>query len=239
MLTTWLPSQPSPGPTDALPVEIVNAGGYDWGNIVVQVLIAIATVGALIWAIRVGRDEAKRAQQERRDRLEFEERAQATRISAWERQWVEHIDGTPLPRDDEQVRQLHVINATTERRAIFAHNGSDAPAYDVLVRYVDVSSVRDASFGDERDIQEAWHHQVLPPATEPRDLYVPLVPNCGALSEDVVLEIEFRDAAGRYWLRDGDGVLHRRKDLDALTPEERQARRRAEIEHDFGPLLDS
>jgi len=47
---SWI-AAPSP-----IPIAIVNPQSYDWGNLVIQLLIAAATVAALFWAIRTGRD---------------------------------------------------------------------------------------------------------------------------------------------------------------------------------------
>jgi len=189
----------------------VGEGGYDWPNLVVQVVIAIATIGTLAWAVRTGRDEAKRASAERQERLEFEERAQATRVSAWEHQRVEQPDGTPV-----EANLDYDYGTAEEKRRIYVHNGSDAPVYDVVVRYDDLLSENSSS---------TWMHAILLPGSESRSRQVTLVPNCGAPSEDVVLEIEFRDAAGRYWSRDADGILRRKPDLEALTPRQRLVRR--------------
>lgn len=213
-------------------VEIVNSAGYDWGNLVVQLIIAGATIGTLVWAIRVSRGEAERASTERRDRLDFEERAQAAQISAWERQRAELPDGSPAPGPQDPAEFLRVLDQVEERRTIYVHNNSSAAIYDVVVRYFDVSQVRDADHGEESELRGAWFHSILPPEPTPRSIQVTRVPNCGALSEDLVLEVEFRDGAGRYWVRHPDGDLVRREDLESLTSEQRRERRFSESERD-------
>lgn len=206
---------PTPRP---LQVEIVNDGGYDWGNLLVQVLIAIATIATLIWAIRAARDENQRASRDRQEALTAEARHQASRISAWERQWTEPTD------DDDPSATTEVFAADTgevsrwrERRTIAVHNASDAPVYDVSVHFFDVVQL------PER-LTQVWQHAVLPPNPEPRVQEVTRAPGAG-LSEDVSLRVVFRDAANRYWDRDSSGILHRRDDLDRLTPDQHLERR--------------
>lgn len=223
---SWI-AAPSP-----IPIAIVNPQGYDWGNLVIQLLIAAATVAALFWAIRTGRDEARRASEERRERLAFEEKAQAAQVSAWERQWVELRNGRPLPDDPGEFGAVQ--DDLVERRHIYVMNDSTSAIYDVVVRYFDTSWVREADGGDESDLRGAWFHAILPPEAHPRSLAVRRVPNCGALAEDVVLEVEFRDGAGRHWVRNQDGELVRRRELDQLTVEQRLERRRAEAEREPG-----
>lgn len=185
---------------------------YDWGNLIVQVVIALATIGTLIWAIRVNRGESQRASVERNERLAFEERAQATRISAWEQQRAELKNGEPVEWIPSQTEFEH--QDVSERRRIYVHNGSDAPVYDVAVRYQEVT---------QPDL--TWVHAILPPGAAARSREVMTVPNCGAVADDVALEVEFRDAAGRYWLRESSGILKRRSDLDSMSPAEAMFRR--------------
>ena len=198
---------------------------YDWGNLIVQVAIALATIATLAWAILVNRGELRRASVERRERLSFEERAQAARISAWEHQWAEQTNGERL--EPIMLEAEHDYSPVTERRRIFVHNGSDAPVYDIAVRYYD--STRPSI--DARETNAVWVHAILPPGADARSLEVPMVGgNCGAIAEDFVLEVEFRDASGRYWLRGKSGVLKRRSDLDSLSARDLMARRFMESE---------
>ncbi|WP_275001231.1 hypothetical protein [Promicromonospora iranensis] len=186
---------------------------YDWGNLIVQVVIALATIGTLIWAIRVNRGESRRASVERKERLAFEERAQATRISAWEEQRAELKSGEPAVWIPSQTAYEHRDDVSTRRR-IYVHNGSDAPVYDVAVRYQEVTHPA-----------LPWVHAILPPGAAARSREVSTVPNCGAIADDVALEVEFRDAAGRYWLRESSGILKRRSDLDSMSWEQAMLRR--------------
>lgn len=105
-----------------VPVEIVNADGYDWGGLLANLAIAVATIATLVWAIKTGRDEAQRASRDRHETLAAEERRQATKISAWERQW-----GAP----------------ESQQRVVYLHNASTAPVYDVMTRYLDATPARD------------------------------------------------------------------------------------------------
>ena len=109
-------------------------------------------------------------------------------------------------------------------------NNATSAIDEVVVRYFDVSWVRDADRGEESDLRGAWFRAIPPPRARPRSLAVGRLPNCGALAEDVVPDVEFRDGAGRCWVRNQDGELVRRRGLDGLTVEQRRERRRAEAE---------
>lgn len=198
-------------------IKQIEASTYDWPNLIVQVAIALATIGTLIWAIRVNRGESRRASVERKERLAFEERAQATRISAWEQQRTELRNGEPVDGVPSQADVQY--NGATERRRIYVHNGSDAPVYDVAVRYQEVTRPH-----------ITWAHAILPPDATARSREVSTVPNCGAIADDVALEVEFRDAAGRYWVRDSSGILKRQASLDSLSKHDLAMRRRNEVE---------
>jgi hypothetical protein len=193
-------------------IKQIEASAYDWPNLIVQVAIALATIGTLIWAIGVNRGESQRASVERNERLAFEERAQATRISAWEQQRTELRNGEPVEGIPSQSDVQY--NGAIERRRIYVHNGSDAPVYDVAVRYQEVN---------HRALQ--WVHAILPPGAAARYREVSTVPNCGAIADDVALEVEFRDAAGRYWVRESSGILKRRSDLDSMSHAQAMFRR--------------
>ncbi|WP_431890785.1 hypothetical protein [Cellulosimicrobium funkei] len=205
-------------------------------DVAVQVVIAILTLATLVWAVRIGRDESRRASSERNERLEFEERAQASKVSAWERQWVEQPDGAPAPLF---VPGEPYDGELVEYRKIYVHNGSDAPIYDVVVRYFDATMMSDpraenASTPEEyhRITEGMWRHSVIPAAEERRELEVLRAINCASYTEDLVLEVEFRDGAGRTWVRHTDGSLGRRKDLDGLSAEARWDRMEAEASKD-------
>lgn len=222
---------PAPDPTP-LPIHVISTDGYDWGNLLVQAVIAALTLGTLVWAVKTGRDEAQRASRDRQEALASEERQQASRVSAWERQWVCLPSGEPP--SPEAARYAVGDDALVERRALYALNGSDAPIFDVAVRYIDASTVRDGSSGNDVDLLGTWFHSILPPSPSPREHAIPLIAKGGALSEDFVLEVEFADSSGRFWLRDRAGDLHRRRDLDMLTPEQRRKRRMIESEGSDG-----
>ncbi|MBE9938040.1 hypothetical protein [Cellulosimicrobium cellulans] len=207
-------------------------------DVLVQVVIAGLTLGTLIWAIRVGRGESRRASTERNERLAFEEKAQASKISAWERQWVEQLDGTPPP---PYIPGQRYETELVEHRKIYVHNGSAAPIYDVVVRYFDATAISELESGGainsdefERRTRGTWHHSIIPPGQPAREQEVLRTINCGAYAEDLVLEVEFRDGAGRTWVRHTNGTLQRREDLDDLSTRERWERTEAEASADPG-----
>jgi hypothetical protein len=144
-------------------------------------------------------------------------------LSKTARAWssVSDFDGRPgRPLTDYDSRDV------TERRRIYVHNGSDAPVYDVAVRYYDLTRSDD----EDGDLNTTWAHGMLPPGLNARSREVPTVPNCGAIAEDVALEVEFRDGYGRGWLRDDSGILHRQSHLDSMSTRDRVLRRGLEVE---------
>jgi hypothetical protein len=191
-------------------IQTVGGESYDWGSLLVQGLLAFLTLVTLIWTIRAGA-------RDRRERLAYEERLQASQVAAWEEQTVFQADGSAVPRDLTLFQEMINSGEARERRFLHVHNGSDGPVFDVVVMYDDISSP-DTSF------KRQWHHRVLPSSSGPRTAEVNLTMGCGAVAADTLLAIEFRDGAGRYWFRDTQGTLHRRQDLDALAPGERHAR---------------
>ena len=185
-----------------------------WWQVGISAFVAFVTVFTLAWNIR-------RSTEERRERRLFEERAQASTVSAWERQWVE------LNSEDAL--------SSTEIRRLYVHNPSSSPIYDVAVHYADISGVVDADFGTVDDTRRLWLHSVLPPGSEPRTFDVPRTINCGSISEDENLVVEFRDAANRQWRRSEYGTLERHLALEELTPEEIWQLRHKQVLGDITP----
>lgn len=171
-------------------------------NALINALIAAATIGTLVWAIRTTVTEGRRSREERAERLAFDERAQASRVVAWERQW--------LDRD---------VSEPTERRKLYVHNASEAAIFDVTV-YFDVRE--DLLLGDPPSDGFRWWHAVLPAGQSPRELAHEPLEFCTKFGEDEALRVTFCDGAGRYWERDTTGALRRRVDLDGLTDEQRR-----------------
>ncbi|WP_298462092.1 hypothetical protein [uncultured Cellulomonas sp.] len=217
------------GPSAPVYRLVSETSVLDWITLVTNVVIALATVGALVWAVASALRAWRDASREREERLAFDQRQQASRITAWERQWVQGPGGEPVSLLAAPF--MNEDDAVVERRFVFVHNASDAPVYDMAVYYVDPGRPYER-------LETTWRHAVLPPSVEPRRYEVPLVPNCGALSEDVVLRVVFRDSDSRYWERDDLGVLHRREDLERLTPEQHQRRRMMEDEETDGVTWD-
>lgn len=185
-----------------------------WWQVGISLFVALVTVITLGWNIH-------RSTQERRERRLFEERAQASTVSAWERQWVEPTPTHPF--------------ASTEYRRLYIHNPSSSPIYDVAVHYTDASAVLDSDSGTVEDTQHLWMHSVLPPGSEPRTFDVPRAVNCGSISEDENLVVEFRDAANRQWRRSEYGALERQPHLEKLTPAELWEQRHQQIMGDIRP----
>ncbi|MBB2921306.1 hypothetical protein [Cellulomonas cellasea] len=103
-------------------------------NVVLNAIIALATVATLVWAIRTTREELRSSVEDRQQRdqdraqeREQDERRQASHVVAWVAQVVNYDE-----LEDPGRHHLVAIGAT---RTVYLHNASSAPVYDVKVRF--------------------------------------------------------------------------------------------------------
>ena len=177
----------------------------DQANLVANALIAAATIGTLVWAIRTTLSESRLSRDERQSRRLAEERAQASGVVAWERQWFDRDASEPT-----EHRQLNVLNA------------SSSAVFDVTVHF----PVRlEGLVGDAPDSGFQWWHAVIPPSHAPEPLTPDPLEFCTKFGENETLRVTFRDGAGLYWERDTTGGLIRRRDLEGLTEDQRREAR--------------
>lgn len=128
-------------------------------------------------------------QQERQRRIAEEERAQAARITAW----------------------TYRGPGTGE---LYLHNGSNMPVFQVIVIFED-------NFSDEYPPpdgieQSPYTLAVLPPGKD-KSAKIEGNPVCDSgIPIDQPPKIVFKDAAGRFWMRDDEGELYRMHQYDAM-----------------------
>ena len=167
----------------------------DWGDVPTWIA-ALSTVGALVAAIVAGRAAWRLLGLEAtRDRNAFADKktVQASRVSAWAK-WERSAEGA---ESDYDIPLLSVRNA------------SDLPVYAVLL---ELFNSRDQLVSTERV-------DVLPPTDGPIDLpHVVSDAEHSALQGDygskLQVKITFRDASGRTWVRQVDGLLYQSEPRD-------------------------
>lgn len=112
--------------------------------------------------------------------------SQAARIAVWDGESIDQRMQNPWGRESLP--------------RIMLRNASDLPVYEVRVFSYRFRWKEPAKISPSGE----WSVGVLPPTTEP-------LPRLAVEDKDAdshVYAIEFRDAAGRVWHRDREGVLH-------------------------------
>ena len=154
----------------------------DWISAIGQAGAAVGTVAAVILALNLARRDSRRREQE-------DERHQAELITAW------------LVADDFNDAEMRgKIKCTI-------YNSSHQVAYDLMISLVSThGALRKTAAGIDNS-QRGYETFVgqFPPGQLTYFLPYP----GSALQVRYSAEIAFRDAAGRFWLRDGHGHLKR------------------------------
>ncbi|MGC4886686.1 hypothetical protein [Micromonospora sp. DT227] len=155
-----------------------------------------------VYKIESGRDQ--RAEDERRERAEDDRRGQADLVSVWYGR-----------SSGKMVTQWAAIGGGERiflRWAAHILNGSNLPIYDVTVFF----SLLDS---DDQTVRTwiAESIRVVPPREQPRIVVLPssfseVLPD-EDLRDRIAVAVEFRDTAGRRWIRDNMGYLHRAADM--------------------------
>lgn len=151
--------------------------------------LAAAIVGYRVYKVESGRDA--RAEQDRRERAADERRSQASLVSAWYGRSAEAGSGfSPWP---------------TYYWGGWIVNASDSPIYDAVVTFYLSGTGK----------QSTWSGgliKVLPPYRGEQFVDVGDDAREQLTDEErqnsIEVSLEFRDAAGRRWLRDRNGYLH-------------------------------
>lgn len=166
-------------------------------NLATVLLAVVASlVGFRVYRIESGRDQ--RAEGERRERAEDDRRGQAQLVSAWY--------GRSLRPSTGSTSRSSVVIVNEEVWAVQLLNASNLPVYDVQV-----SLIKPDDSPAPPPLVTKWI-PVVPPYQGPQSVGLGM-----ALREprddgdrppfDIHVRLEFRDSAGRRWLRDWDGLL--------------------------------
>lgn len=143
-------------------------------------ITAGGTALAFVLAAVFGLMELRHRRRDRKERIEVEKRAQASKVNAWVRaNYRERHD----PRSD--VLAVPVL-----------HNGSGAPVYDMVV-FVPSGLWQAGPL--------VWKRGLLLPSDEPESEVEPEMVDWPA--GDRPLRFTFRDAAGLWWERNDEGLL--------------------------------
>ncbi len=182
-----------------IPVDVTNDSLDTW-TFIVNVIVGLATVGTLIWAIRSTLNESRlsRLDREKRDADRFEELKERERQVAKDRTaQAEHVavwcDEQPIyapadlgPREIEDLeRQVHVVNT------------SPAPIYRVWVEFWFEPS-------GERPIMSAMDIPALAPGLVGESMSGP---RRSEIDGTMRACVTFTDSGGRVWRRDDRGRL--------------------------------
>ncbi|CAN5682810.1 hypothetical protein BH10ACT9_BH10ACT9_18180 [soil metagenome] len=148
----------------------------------------LATVGALVIAWIVYRnDQAVRASDEK-TRREEDQRRQSELVTGW---LDDHIESGLGPDHREHYVRLHLINA------------SQGVVYDVFIRVTGEPSDPVSAGGAAPQHREArGYMHALPPKTAQLTIRMPHITHSVKS-----LEIYFRDARNQRWMRDSSGEL--------------------------------
>src|SRR5581483_640017 len=156
----------------------------EWITAFATVGSALGTIGAVIVALWLARNKG-------RETREREDRRQAEQITAWF-----------VPYTGEQSSSYMVYMGLRVR------NASDQLVYDLIAEVVSVQGAfRDAAVGEsgERNLEYGTLVGNVPPGEVTTRI------NTGGRGMYVrhAIELAFKDAAGRCWLRRGNGSLER------------------------------
>lgn len=155
--------------------------------------LAAAIVGYQVYKVESGRDA--RAESDRRDRTLDERRSQASVVSTW------------YGRSKSATTMFKGSGWSTYSWGAWVVNASDSPIYDAIIRFY--------HHDPEGTDVTSWPSKlirVVPPYRG--EMYVDVGNDARKrLTDDewkgnLDVSLEFRDAAGRYWLRDRHGYLH-------------------------------
>ncbi len=155
----------------------------DWITALSTVGATIGTVGAVVtslWLARKGDRDAGRR----------DARRQADRVSAW-----------IIPYDGKQDRGSQGIVYV----GLSIRNASDLPVYDLIAEVVGAQGGRRTAVGDnlENNITLGAFVGTVPPG----EAKTRIATHGRGMNVRFGIELAFRDAAGRCWLRHGDGTL--------------------------------
>jgi hypothetical protein len=155
----------------------------DWITAISGIGSAVGTIGAVGVALWFSQAETRRRKREERSR-------QAEQISAW------------LEIDDFEEAEK------TERTHCVVSNGSNQLVYDVVVSLVAVhGAFRRTAVGVDRNGPQGGYQTYVGGPFPPGRQTLTIGYRGSALQVRYGVELAFRDARGRYWIRDANGDL--------------------------------
>lgn len=145
---------------------------------------AIGTCGAVVVSLYF-------ATRDLRQKRKHEELQQAEQLTAW-----------LVPYEGEQTDRHKYYEGLRVR------NASNQLIYDVVAQVVTAQgSFRGTAVGDQRNVEFGAMVGNVPPG----EITTRINTGGGGMHKRFCVEIAFQDAAGKYWLRDGSGMLKRMK----------------------------
>ncbi|MET8908406.1 hypothetical protein [Micromonospora sp. NPDC004551] len=162
---------------------------------VVTVILALVAsiVGYRVYKVESGRDA--RAEQDRRERAADDRRRQAALVSVW------------YGRSIKPERSFGVGGFSSYSWGGWIVNASDAPVYNAILRFYrpGAEALRVTTWAtDPIKVVPPYRGESMVPIGEdsPDDL------TTEEYEGGLEVSLQFRDAAGRHWLRDRQGYLH-------------------------------
>jgi hypothetical protein len=143
-------------------------------------LTAVGTVGAVVLSLYLARQQGREARKQ--ERLQ-----QAEKVTGW-------LAPYTGPIGDRQYEGLHIGNASHQL------------VYDLVAQAVSVQGAfRVTAVGDseERNLEFGTLVGNVPPGQFITRLHT----GGGGMHVRLAVELAFQDAAGKYWLRHGSGIL--------------------------------
>jgi hypothetical protein len=149
-------------------------------------LTAIGTFGAVVTSLYFAARDSRR-------KRKHDERQQAEKVTAWF-----------VPYEGEQDSPNKLYDGLRIR------NASNELVYDLIAQVVGVQgSFRKTAVGDTEERNNEFGAKVgnVPPGD-----YTTRIDNSGGgMHRRFWIELAFQDAAGRFWVREGNGILKRVK----------------------------
>ena len=156
----------------------------DWISALATVGAAVGTVAAVITSLWLARRQG-------REIREREDRQQAEQLTAW---------FVPYEGEQDNPTKLYI--------GLRIKNASNQLVYDVVAQTVGVQgSFRKTAVGDTDEKNR--YYGALIGNVPPGEITTRIDNSGGGMHRRFWVELAFQDAAGRYWIRHGNGVLKR------------------------------
>lgn len=165
---------------------------FNIANLMVQILIALGTVGALFAALHQIKKNKEQFDVEYKEKEDLINRAQANNVAAW-------FDKDRLPACD-----MSDVVHWCPREAIIV-NENTLPIYNVIVSVVTLYGAGPSVNGEDNDGDypcRLLFHEIVP------GTWGAMIKTHGSgMGLVTTLEIAFTDSLGQSWIRRGNGIL--------------------------------